>query len=73
MLTNVGCDEGEGAEVGLPHVLCQCVGVLLEVSQQRRRTALRVLDHLPVQPRIRGQDGTAHTHQILSGNSESRV
>lgn len=72
-LTDVRRDEGEGAEVGLPHVLRQRVGVLLEVSQQRRRAALRVLDHLPVEPRVRRQDGAAHAHQILRGNSQSRV
>lgn len=72
-LTDVRRDEGEGAEVGLPHVLRQRVGVLLEVSQQRRRAALRVLDHLPVEPRVRRQDGAAHAHQILRGNSQSCV
>lgn len=59
------CDDGERAEVRLPHVLCQCVGVLLVVAQQRRRAALRVLDQLPVQPCVRRQDGAAHTDQIL--------
>lgn len=72
-LTDVRRDEGEGAEVGLPHVLRQRVGVLLEVSQQRRRATLRVLDHLPVELRVRRQDGAAHAHQILRGNSQRCV
>lgn len=72
-LTDVRRDDGEGAEVGLAHVLRQRVGVLLEVSQQRRRAALRVLDHLPVEPRVRRQDGAAHAHQILRGNSQRGV
>lgn len=67
------CDEGEGAEVGLPHVLRQRVGVLLEMAQQRRRAALGVLDELPVWPRVWRQDGAAHTDQILSGDSERSV
>lgn len=67
-------DDGEGAEVGLPHVLRQRVGVLLKVSQQRRRAALRLLDHLPVEPRVRRQDGAAHAHHILPGKQpEERV
>ena len=61
------CDDGEGAEVGLPHVLRQRVGVVLEVPQQRRRATLRVLDQLPVGPRVGGQDGAAHAHQVLIG------
>lgn len=72
-LTYMWCDDGEGAEVGLPHVLCQCVCVILVVSQQCRCTALRVLDQLPVQPCVWRQDGAAHTDQILSENSESSV
>lgn len=69
-LTYVWCDDGEGAEVRLPHVLCQCVGVFLVVAQQCRRAALRVLDQLPVRPCVWRQDGAAHTDQILSENGE---
>ena len=65
--TDVRRDDGEGAEVGLPHVLRQRVGVVLEASQQCRRAALRVLDQLPVGARVRGQDGAAHAHQVLIG------
>lgn len=72
-LTDVRRDDGEGAEVGLPHVLRQRVGVLLEVSQQRRRAALRLLDHLPVEPCVRRQDGAAHAHHVLPGNSQRSV
>lgn len=64
-LTYVRRDDGEGAEVGLPHVLCQCVCVVLVVAQQRRRATLRVLDQLPVRPCVWRQDGAAHTDQIL--------
>ena len=64
-LTYMRGDDGEGAEVGLPHVLRQCVGVLLVAAQQGGRASLRVLDQLPVRPRVRGQDGTAHAHQVL--------
>lgn len=67
-------DHGEGAQVGLPHVLRQRVGVLLEVPQQRRRAAFRLLDHLPVEPRVRRQDGAAHAHHVLPGKQpEKRV
>lgn len=72
-LTDVRRDDGEGAEVRLPHVLRQRVGVFLEVSQQRRRAAFRLLDHLPVEPRVRRQDGAAHVHHILPGKSQSSV
>lgn len=71
-LTNVRCDDGERAEVCLPHVLCQCVGVLLVVAQQRRCAALRVLDQLPVQPCVGRQDGAAHTDQILSPKKKNQ-
>ena len=71
VLTDVRRDDGEGAEVGLPHVLCQCVCVILVVAEQRRRAALRDLDQLPVQPCVWGQNGAAHTDQILSENSET--
>lgn len=66
-------DNCEGAEVGLPHVLRQRVGVLLKAAQQRRRAALRVLDELPVWPCVWRQDGAAHADQILSGDSERSV
>lgn len=66
-------DEGEGAEVGLPHVLRQRVGVLFEMAQQRRRAALRVLYELPVWPCVWRQDGAAHADQVLSGDSERLV
>lgn len=72
-LTYVRRDNGEGAEVGLPHVLRQRVGVLLEAVQQRRRAALGTLDELPVWPCVRSQDGAAHADQILSGDSERSV
>lgn len=65
-LTYVWCDDGEGAEVGLPHVLCQRVCVFLKVAQQRRWAALSALDQLPVRSRVWRQDGAAHTDQILS-------
>lgn len=70
-LTYVRRDNGEGAEVGLPHVLRQCVGVLLKAAQQRRRAALGVLDELPVWPCVWRQDGAAHADQVLSGDSQS--
>lgn len=53
VLTDVGRDDGEGAQVGLPHVLGERVGVLLELSQQCGRAALRLLDELPVAARVR--------------------
>lgn len=64
-LTDVGRDDGEGAQVGLPHVLGERVGVLLELSKQCGCAALRLLDELPVAARVRRQDGTAHLHQVL--------
>lgn len=73
MQTYVWCDNGEGAEVSLPHVLRQCVCVFLVVAQERRRATLRVLDQLPVLPCVWRQDGAAHSDQILSENSESSV
>lgn len=73
MLTYVWCDNGEGAQVGLPHVLCQCVCVLLVVAQQRRRAALPVLDQLPVWLRLWRQDGAPHTDQVLSESGDSSV
>lgn len=73
MLTNVWGDDGEGAEVSLPHVLCQCVCIFLIVAQQHRRATFRVLDQLPVLLCLWRQDGAAHTDQILSENSESSV
>lgn len=64
-LTDVGGDDGEGAEVGLAHVLCQGAGVVLEVLQQPGRAALRLLDQLPV-PLVAGvQQGAAHPQQVL--------
>lgn len=66
ILTYVRRDDGEGAQVGLPHVLSQRVGVILVVPQQRRRAALRVLDQLPVRLRFWSQDAAAHRDQVLS-------
>lgn len=66
-LTDVRRDDGEGAEVGLPHVARQRVGVLLEAAQQCRRAPLRVLDELPVWPCVWSQDGAADPDQILPG------
>lgn len=64
-LTDVGGDDGEGAEVGLAHVLCQGAGVVLKVLQQPRRAALRLLDQLPV-PLVAGvQQRAAHPQQVL--------
>lgn len=71
-LTNIWCDDGKGAEVGLPHILRQCVGVFLVAAQQRCRAALRVLYELPVWTRFWRQDGTAHADQILRGKSQKR-
>lgn len=42
--TDVGRDDGEGAQVGLPHVLRERVRILLKLSQQCCRAALRLLD-----------------------------
>lgn len=66
ILTYVRRDDGEGAQVGLPHVLSQRVGVILVLPQQRRRAALRVLDQLPVRLRFWSQDAATHRDQILS-------
>lgn len=64
-LTDVGGDDGEGAEVGLAHVLRQGAGVVLKVLQQPGRAALRLLDQLPV-PLVAGvQQGAAHPQQVL--------
>jgi len=64
-LTDVGGDDGEGAEVGLGHALRQGAGVVLEVLQQPGRAPLRLLDQLPV-PLVAGvQQGTAHPQQVL--------
>lgn len=65
VLTYVGRDDGEGAQVGLPHVLGQSARVLLVVAQQNRRAALRALEELPVRSWVWRQDGAAHTDQIL--------
>ena len=65
VLTYVRRDDGEGAQVGLPHVLSQGVGVVLKLAQQYSCAPLGVLDELPVRPRARGQDGTAHADQVL--------
>lgn len=65
VLTDVGRDDGEGAEVGLPHILGQGVGVLLVLAQQCCRATLRLLDQLPVRTGLPCQDGTAHLQQVL--------
>lgn len=69
ILTDVRSDDGEGAQVGLPHVLGQCVCVFLVVSQQRGRAALSMLDQLPVRLCFWSQDAAAHRDQILSESS----
>lgn len=47
-LTHIVSDDGEWYEVGLPHVPCQVVGVILKVAQQVGGSPLRALDLLPV-------------------------
>lgn len=64
-LTNVGRDDGEGAQVGVPHVLGQGAGIGLIVLQQPGGAALRLLDQLPVPLVGRIQEGAAHAQQIL--------
>ncbi len=64
--TDVWRDDGEGAQVSLPHVLRERVRILLELSQQCGRAALRLLDELPVSARFRRQYSAAHVHQVLS-------
>lgn len=73
MLTYMWGYDGEGAEVGLPHVLCQRAGIVFILAEQGSRAPLCVLDQLPVWPCGRGQDGTAHMHQVLSKHSRGSV
>jgi len=70
-LTHVVGDDGERLQVGLPDVLCQRVGVLLEVAEQVSGAALRPLDLLPVLLGVRIQYGAARSHQILEETSKN--
>ena len=47
-LTHVVGDDGEGFQVGLPDVLCQRVGVFLEVAEQMGGATFSLLDLVPV-------------------------
>lgn len=64
-LTHVIGDDGEGFQVGFPDVLCQRVGIVLEIAEQVRRAALCPLDLLPVLLSVRIQNGTARSYQVL--------
>lgn len=65
ILTHVVCDDGEGSQVGLPHVLYQRVGVLLKVAQQMCRPSIRALYLLPVLLVDRVKDGTSSFNDVL--------
>ena len=47
-LTHVVSDDGEGFQVRFPNVLCQGVGVFLEVVQQMGGATFSLLDLIPV-------------------------
>lgn len=64
-LTHVVRDDGERSQVGLPDVLSQSVGVVLEVAEEVGRAALGFLDLLPVLLVAGIQDGAAGLHQVL--------
>lgn len=64
-LTHVIGDNGEGFQIRFPDVLCQRVGVVLEVAEQMCCAALGPLDLLPVLLGVRIQYGAACSHQIL--------
>lgn len=64
-LTHVVRDNGERLEVGLSDVLCQSVGVVLEVVQQVGGATLGFLDLLPVLLVAGIQYGAASSHQVL--------
>lgn len=65
ILTHVVCDDGEGPQVGLPHVLYQSVGVLLKVVQQMCRPSIRALYILPVLLVDRVKYGTSSFNDVL--------
>lgn len=69
-LTHVVGDDGERFQVGLPDILCQGVGIVLEVAEQVCGAALRPLDLLPVFLGVRIQYGTASSHQILQTSTK---
>lgn len=63
ILTHVVGDYGEWSQIGLPQVLHQGVGILLEVTQQVCCATVRMLDLLPmvlvnrIENRTSGHDG----------------
>lgn len=64
-LTHVVSDDGEGFQVGFPDVLCQGVGVVLEVAEQMGGASFSPLDLLPVLLVVRIQYGATCPHQVL--------
>lgn len=65
ILTHVVSDDGEGSQVGLPHVLYQSVGVLLKVAQQMCRPTIRALYLLPVLLVDWVKNGTSSFNDVL--------
>lgn len=64
-LTHVVRDDGEGLQVGFPDVLCQGVGVVLEVAEQMGGATFSPLDLLPVLLVVGIQYGATCSHQVL--------
>lgn len=59
------CDDGEGFQVGLPHVASNGGGIFLKVLQKVCSSAISPLDVVPVLFIAGVQDGTACLHNVL--------
>ncbi len=72
-LTHVVSDDGEGFQVGFPDVLCQGVGVVLEVAEQVGGATVSPLDLLPVLLGVGIQYGATCSHQVLEKSKDYNI
>lgn len=70
LLTHVLSDDGERFQVGLPDVLCQGVGVVLEVVEQVSGATFGPLDLLPMLLVFRIQDSATRSDQVLGESTK---
>lgn len=70
LLTHVLSDDCERFQVGLPDVLRQGVGVVLEVAEQVGGATFGPLDLLPVLLVFRIQDGATCSDQVLEKSTK---